>query len=128
IVHRHERVERREHRRSARGCAARPPGMLAHLELGLERDPSGLRRAQYAPPGGAPPVRQACSLTLNAVSSVIRPAFNSRNTMASVISLLMLAGGASVSASFSKRTRSASASMRMARFALVSNPAGGGAA
>ena len=40
--------------------------------------------------------------------------------MASVISLLMLAGGASVSASFSNSTRLASASIRMACFALVS--------
>ncbi len=43
-------------------------------------------------PAGAPPVRQACALTGNSVSSVILPAFNASNTTANVISLVMFAG------------------------------------
>ena len=60
---------------------------------------SGANMAEL--PDGAPPSRQACSLTLNWSSSLIWPAFSSRNTTASVMSLLMLAGDISVSASFS---------------------------
>ena len=52
-------------------------------------------------PEGPPPVRQACSETLNVVSILSVPDFNASNATASVMSLLMLAGGTSLSASFS---------------------------
>ena len=50
---------------------------------------------------GAPPLRQALTLTVNSSSGLSWPDFRLRKMTASVISLLMLAGGIAVSASFS---------------------------
>ena len=66
------------------------PGRRDRYTMAFSVAGDGLREAD--PPDGAPPVRHACSLTLNSVSRLIRPAFSSRNTIASVISLLIEAG------------------------------------
>mgnify|MGYP006953691873 CR=1 FL=1 len=44
-------------------------------------------------PEGAPPLRHALTLMTNSSVPLILPSFNALNTTASVISLLMLAGG-----------------------------------
>ena len=54
-------------------------------------------------PETAPPVRQACSLTVNSWSNVRSPFFRRSNTTSSVISFDMLAGAISLSAFFSNR-------------------------
>ena len=51
-------------------------------------------------PDGAPPLRQALTLTRNSSDGFSWPLFSTLNSMASVISLLMLAGGAASSAFF----------------------------
>ena len=62
---------------------------------------------------GAPPRRQASSLTRYSVSSLMRPCLSSLNTTSDVISLAMLEGGVGVSAYFSNNTVPLSASSRM---------------
>ncbi len=51
-----------------------------------------------AVPDGAPPVRQAFSLVWNSSSGLTLPSFMALKSTASVVSLLMLAGGTSSSA------------------------------
>jgi hypothetical protein len=66
------------------------------------------------PRDGAPPFRQAFSLTVNSSSSRRLPCVIWLNTYSAVISLDMLDGATSVSADFSNRTLPLSASIRTA--------------
>src|SRR5947209_3430253 len=71
---------------------------------------------------GAPPRRQALTLTLNSPVGLSRPCLSSLNTTSAVISLERLAGGTRSSADFSNSTLPLSASMRMACGAAVWKP------
>ena len=71
-------------------------------------------------PEGAPPVRQAFSLTTNVSSSVRRPDLIASNTTSIVISLAREAGGIGLSASLENRIVPVSASIMKACLALVS--------
>ncbi len=62
---------------------------------------------------GAPPRRQASSLTRYSVSSLMVPFLSSLKTISEVISLAMLEGGVGVSPFFSNKTVPLSASSRM---------------
>src|SRR5262245_36427563 len=70
---------------------------------------------------GAPPCRQAYSLTGNSLSRARRPCLIALNTSSAVISLARLDGAISSSAFFSNSTEPLSASIRIARGALVWN-------
>jgi len=63
------------------------------------------------PPDGAPPLRQAFSLTVISSSNLSLPSRMVCNTSSTVISLDMLAGGLSLSALFSNSTVPESASI-----------------
>ena len=71
-------------------------------------------------PDGAPPVRQAFSLTTNVSSSVMRPDLMALKTTSTVISLASEAGGIGLSASLENSTVPVSASIMKAWAALVS--------
>ena len=73
-------------------------------------------------PAGAPPVRQANSLTLYSSVSLIVPFLSSLKTTSAVISFCMLDGAISWSAFFSNSTLPLSASIRMADGASISKP------
>src|SRR5262249_15241316 len=66
------------------------------------------------PCDGAPPLRQAFSLTMNSSVSLRRPSLTSLNTYSAVISLARLAGKISLSASRSYSTPPFPASIRIA--------------
>src|SRR5450830_1097256 len=68
---------------------------------------------------GAPPLRQAFSLTVYSSVSLMRPSLSSWNTYSAVISLARLAGKMSWSESRSNSTPPFSASIRMACGALI---------
>src|SRR5664280_2261549 len=68
---------------------------------------------------GAPPLRQAFSLTVYSSVSLMRPSLSSWNTYSAVISLARLAGKMSWSGSRSNSTPPFSASIRMACGALI---------
>ena len=68
---------------------------------------------------GAPPLRQAFSLTMNSSVGFSRPCLISFSTTSVVISLERLAGGTSMSAFFSNSTLPLSASIRIAVGAAV---------
>ena len=71
-------------------------------------------------PDGAPPLRQAFSLTTNVSSSLRRPDLMALKTTSMVISLAIEAGGIGLSASFENSTVPVSASIMKACVALVS--------
>ncbi len=71
------------------------------------------------PCDGAPPLRQAFSLTVNSSVSLMRPSLSAWNTYSAVISLARLAGKIIASASRSNSTAPFSASIRMACGALM---------
>ena len=73
------------------------------------------------PREGAPPVRQAFSLTVNSWSRVSRPSLSSRNTSSAVMILAVEAGVMGASAAFSNRTEPVSASIRIAEGTIVWN-------
>src|SRR5438105_1233543 len=75
---------------------------------------------------GAPPLRQAFTLTMNSSLSLRRPCLISLKVNSAVISLERLAGATSSSAAFSKSTLPLSASIRMAWGAAVWKPPSGG--
>ena len=74
--------------------------------------PTGTNIAEV--PDGAPPLRQAFSLIRYSSVSLTSPALSALNTTASSISLLMLAGGMSSSASRWNMMAPVSASIRIA--------------
>ena len=73
------------------------------------------------PPDPAPPFFQALTETVNSLSMVSRPFFNSLKTTSAVMILAILAGATSSSAFFSKRTARVSASTKIAVGAMVWN-------
>ena len=74
------------------------------------------------PPDGAPPLRQAFSLTRYSSVSLISPCLMAWNTTSAVISFSMLDGARSSSAFFSNSTLPLAASIRIAVGASASNP------
>ena len=66
------------------------------------------------PPDGAPPLRQAFSLTRYSSVSLTVPSLMALNTTSTVISFIMLDGARSSSAFFSNRTLPLLASIRIA--------------
>src|SRR6185295_18903541 len=77
------------------------------------------------PPDGAPPFRQAFSLTLNVSSILSLPLLMVSKTTATVINLARLAGGILSSGALANRTVPVSASISSASAALVSNGCNG---
>src|SRR5450631_3398394 len=74
------------------------------------------------PPAGAPPLRQAFSLTRYSSVSLITPSLMAWNTVSAVISVIMLDGARNSSAFFSNSTLPLPASTRIAVGASPSKP------
>src|SRR4051795_11978403 len=74
------------------------------------------------PPAGAPPLRQAFSLTRYSSVSLMSPCLIARKTTSAVISFIMLDGARSSSAFFSNNTLPLEASIRIAVGASPSKP------
>src|SRR5947209_557577 len=80
------------------------------------------------PPADAPPVRHACSETVNFVSRLMRPSLISRKTTSAVMIFTVEAGDVRSSAAFSKSTVCESASIRTTYGAVVENDSAASAA
>src|SRR5271169_1088659 len=74
------------------------------------------------PPAGAPPFRQAFSLTRNSSVNLRSPCLMARKTTSAVISFIILDGARNSSAFFSKSTLPLEASIRIAVGASPSKP------